>query len=234
MSSKVTTETFFYIGFDRLSLCVFEGINKKIFEKEILINNYKEKESSDDLIINFLGENIIKIEKKIDKFVNEINLIIFDPNFLLIQASIKKSRTGDKINKRDLDYMLFDLKQQIKENNIDKTITYMKINNFLLDKKKYLSLEDNFECTELCLQIDFVCLSNKVIDNFSKIIKKYQISIDKIFSAKYLKDYSAITGENELQTAVRLKYEKDENEVHLIKKTVENLGFFERFFKFFN
>ena len=74
----------------------------------------------------------------------------------------------------------------------------------------------------------------EVIDNFSKIIKKYQISIDKIFSAKYLKDYSAITGENELQTAVRLKYEKDENEVHLIKKTVENLGFFERFFKFFN
>ena len=129
--------------------------------------------------------------------------------------------------------MLFDLKQQIKENNIDKTITYMKINNFLLDKKKYLSFEDNFDFTELCLQIDFVCLSNKVIDNFSKIIKKYQISIDKIFSAKYLKDYSAITGENELQTAVRLKYEKDENEVHLIKKTVENLGFFERFFKFF-
>ena len=26
MSSKVTTETFFYIGFDRLSLCVFELI----------------------------------------------------------------------------------------------------------------------------------------------------------------------------------------------------------------
>ena len=31
--------------------------------------------------------------------------------------------------------MLFDLKQQIKENNIDKTITHMRINNFLIDKK---------------------------------------------------------------------------------------------------
>ena len=42
MSSKNFLETFFYIGPNRLSLYVFEGINKKIFEKKILINDYKE------------------------------------------------------------------------------------------------------------------------------------------------------------------------------------------------
>ena len=37
-----------------------------------------------------------------------------------------------------------------------------------------------------------------------------------------------------LLIAARLKYDRDENEVHLIKKNTENTGFFERFFKFFN
>ena len=90
-------ETFFYISLDKLSLCVFEDIDKKIFEKEILI-----KKNSDDLLNEFLGENIVKAEKKFGKFINEINLIVFDPNFVSIQASIKKNGKGDKIDKTDL------------------------------------------------------------------------------------------------------------------------------------
>ena len=65
--------------------------------------------------------------------------------------------------------MLFDLKQQIKENNPDKSITYIKINNFLIDKKIFSTLDDDFECDELCLQIDFICLNNKIIE---RILKK--------------------------------------------------------------
>lgn len=234
MSSKNFLETFFYIGPNRLSLYVFEGINKKIFEKKILINDYKEIISLNDFIDKFFDENIIKVEKNIGKFINEVNLIISDPNFILIQASIKKDGKGDKIKKIDISRMLFDLKQQIKENNTDKSITYMRINNFLLDGEKQIILEENFECNELCLQIDFICLSNKVINNFSNKIKKYQIRIDKIFSAEYLNDYCTDFGDDECQIAAYLKYENDENEVHLIKKTQENPGFFERFFRFFN
>ena len=45
---------------------------------------------------------------------------------------------------------------------------------------------------------------------------------------------SSLKGETIYQTAIRLKYIRDENEVHLIKKTVVNQGFFEKFFRFFN
>ena len=83
------------------------------------------------------------------------------------------------------------------------------------------------------MQINFVCLSNLIIKKFSKKIKKYQISINKIYSEEYLKEYSH-SNENIYQTAMRLKYIRDENEVHLIKKTVVNQGFFEKFFRFFN
>ena len=227
-------ETFFYISLDKLSLCVFEDIDKKIFEKEILIKKNSDSKNSDDLLNEFLGENIIKVEKKFGKFINEINLIVFDPNFVSIRASIKKNGKGDKIDKTDLNRMLFELKQEIKENNTDKTITYMRIDNFILDKKKYSTLQDDFVCNELCLQVDFIFLSKKVIDDLSKKIKKYQISIGKIFSGEYLNKFCIENGEDECQAAAKLKYGNDENEVHLIKKTTINNGFFERFFRFFN
>ena len=63
MSSKTSIETFFYIGLDKLSLYVFEGFNKNIFTKELSINPKEENQSIDILIDNFLGENIIQVEK---------------------------------------------------------------------------------------------------------------------------------------------------------------------------
>jgi len=234
MNSNTPIETFFYIGSSRLRFCIFENVDKKIFEKEIFIDDLEISKNLGQCLENFLEENIFTIEKKIGKFINEINLIIPDNNFLLIQASIKKNETGKKINKEDVNRLLFDLKQQIKENNLDKTITHMRINNFIIDKKKYLTLDDNFGCNELCLQVDFVCLLNKIKDIYSKKIRKYQININEIYSDGYLKKYNSSYSENECQVAANLKYENDENEVYLVEKISEKKGFFERFFKFFN
>ena len=191
-------------------------------------------ENLDNFYEKFFGDNILKVEKKINNFINEVSLVIHDSNFLQIQASIKKDGKGDKINKHELNRMLFDLKQQIKENNQDKSITYIKINNFRIDNKIFSDLDDGFECDELCLQIDFICLSNKIIEEYSKKLEKYQIRIDRVFSAEYLNKNYKNEGESECQIAARLKYGDDENEVRIIEKTSKKQGFFERFFWFFN
>ena len=234
MKAKSFFNSFFFIGLNKLSICVFDGIKNKIFESEILITEKIKNENLNNFQEKFFGDNILKVEKKINNFINEINLVIHDSNFLQIQASIKKDGKGEKINKHELNRMLFDLKQQIKENNPDKSITYIKINNFLIDKKISSNLDDDFECDELCLEIDFICLSNKIIEKYSKKIEKYQIRVDRIFSAEYLNKHYKNEGESECQIAARLKYENDENEVHIIKKTSKNPRFFERFFRFFN
>ena len=234
MKAKYLFNAFYFIGLNNLSLSVFDGIENEIFKSEILITEKDRNENLDNFHEKFFGDNILKVEKKINNFINEINLVIHDSNFLQIQASIKKDGKGDKINKFELNRMLFDLKQQIKENNPTKSITYIKINNFLIDKKIFSTLDDDFECDELCLQIDFICLSNKIIDEYSKKFEKYQISVDRIFSAEYLNKNYKNEGESECQIAARLKYENDENEVHIIKKTPKKQAFFERFFRFFN
>ena len=43
MNSDLYLKTFFSIGVDNLSLCVFDGIKNKIFEKKTLINKNIEK-----------------------------------------------------------------------------------------------------------------------------------------------------------------------------------------------
>ena len=234
MKAKYFFNAFFFIGLNKLSLSVFDGIDNEIFKSEILITEKIRNENLDNFHEKFLGDNILKVEKKINNFINEINLVIHDSNFLQIQASIKKDGKGDKINKNELNRMLFNLKQQIKESNQDKSITYIKINNFRIDKKIFLTLDDDFECDELCLQIDFICLSNKIIEEYSKKFEKYQIRIDRIFSAEYLNKNYKNEGESECEIAARLKYGNDENEVHIIEKKLKKQGFFERFFWFFN
>ena len=67
MNSDLYLKTFFSIGVDNLSLCVFDGIKNKIFEKKTLINKNIEKKKLDELYEEFLGANILKVEKK---FIN--------------------------------------------------------------------------------------------------------------------------------------------------------------------
>ena len=224
MKAKSFFNSFLFIGLNKLSICVFDGIKNKIFESEILITEKIKDENLNNFQERFFGDNILKVEKKINNFINEIDLVIYDSNFLQIQVSIKKDGKGDKINKYDLNRMLFDLKQQIKENNPDKSITYIKISNFLIDKKIFSTLDDNFECDELCLQIDFICLNNKIIEEYSKKIEKYQIRIGKIFSAEYLNKNYKNKGKSECQIAARLKYDNDETKFHN-KKTSKNRVF---------
>ena len=206
MKAKYFFDAFFFIGLNKLSLCVFDGIENEIFKSEILITEKIRNENLDNFYEKFFGDNILKVEKKINNFINEVSLVIHDSNFLQIQASIKKDGKGDKINKHELNRMLFDLKQQIKENNQDKSITYIKINNFRIDNKIFSDLDDGFECDELCLQIDFICLSNKIIEEYSKKLEKYQIRIDRVFSAEYLNKNYKNEGESSFFTTVSFRY----------------------------
>ena len=90
MKAKLIFNPFFFIGSNKLSLSVFDDIGNKIFEEETLITENTKNENKNNFHEKFFGENILKLEKKINRFINEIDLIIYDLNFLLIQASIKK------------------------------------------------------------------------------------------------------------------------------------------------
>ena len=71
----------------------------------------------------------------------------------------------------------------------------------------------------------------KIIEN---ILKKYQISIDRILSADYVNNFFAQHEHNLFLSSKKLIDGCNENEIQFVTKTEENKGFFEKFFNLFS
>ena len=69
---------------------------------------------------------------------------------------------------------------------------------------------------------------------YKKIFEKFQISIKKIMSGKYIFDFFDSNELNECEMGRKISLGFNPNEVFLIEKIVEKKGFFERFFYLFS
>ena len=65
----------------------------------------------------------------------------------------------------------------------------MIIDNYLVDNKDYTSFPNDLKCEAFSMNIRFICLSFEFINKLEKILKNYQISIDRILSADYVKSF---------------------------------------------
>jgi len=69
---------------------------------------------------------------------------------------------------------------------------------------------------------------------YKKIFEKFQISIKKIMCGKYIFDIFRSNDFNECEMGLKISLGFNSNEIFLVKKNIENKGFFERFFHFFS
>ena len=66
------------------------------------------------------------------------------------------------------------------------------------------------------------------------ILKKYQISLSNILSAKYINEFLKNEKIDFFIMAKKIMEGYNPNEVLMVNKTNKNKGFFEKFFNFFN
>ena len=187
-----------------------------------------------DYLDNFLKKNIFISEKLINNFIKEINIIVESHKFLDVSLSVKKKSHNDLIFKDDLVYLLNDAKEQCKKTFHGYKIIHMIIENYQIDNKNYVSLPENLKCSSFSLDIKFICLYEILIEEIKKVLRKYQINIDQIISAKYAnnlflkKEYSIYERSQKIIEGSNL------NEILFINKSTKNRGFFEKFFNLFN
>ena len=233
MIDKKNFETYILISEKKLSILVKDNVNgTKLFENEFIYNESKDEKK---LLYfdRFLEENIFKIEKILNSFVNSVILIINERFNLKIATSFKKKNYGNILNNEELNNFLKDAKNQIKENYKNCLIAHMIIIQYLINDQKFNYLPTNIKCEYVCLDIDFICFSKDYIKNLENILNKYHIQINKFLCANYIENYFKNENIDIFSMSEKIIEGYNENEIFLVPKLQKNKGFFERFFNFF-
>tara|TARA_B100000963_G_scaffold213590_1_gene186213 strand:- start:2241 stop:2939 length:699 start_codon:yes stop_codon:yes gene_type:complete len=196
-----------------------------VFEETNLINYSNLK--------HFLDENIYKIEKLVGKFIDNIFLLIENEKILNIKIGVKHKNYNTLIQKEYLQSSITNAKDLFNENYPKEQIIHIIINKYLIDRKSYSYIKENFEYNQLNLVIQFICISKDITKNLNKVLQNYQINITKYLDGNYIKNF--FEEESEIsKMAFKILNGCNENEVMIVPKNTKKLGFFEKFFQLFS
>ena len=208
--------------------------NDKILINEELYFNDKDFLFNPNKINKFLDDNIFKIEKQFDLYIENINLIIDHKNFITINLSSIKNFEF-LTNRADISLNdLSNIKDSVLKNNTNYELIHMIINRFIINKKDYVTELNENDQKNIFLEIGMICLKKNTINSYRQILSKYQISIKNIFCFDYVNSFKTIEMNNISVIAYKLMNGLNSNEITFSKKPPKRIGFFEKFFKLFS
>jgi len=228
MNNKFENRYFLIIKKNKLLFTAYNFTKGNIFTKEIFIGDHSINNIY-YLLESYLEKNIFKIEKDLKSFVEKIYIVFESDSFFEVQLSIKYNFNNNKIKDS-----LVDIRNQFYKYSPGYKIIHMIINKYIINGATYKFLPEDFHNQNLVIEINFICLEDKIVSKMKKIFSKYQISISKILSYEYLKKLNNYNGENIVKVANENINQLNDNEVFIVKKIEKNQGFFEKFFNFFS
>ncbi len=234
MTEELSFEAYLSISQKKFGIYLLDKKNlKNIFKEEVYLEN---DSSLIDyyLLNNFLEKNIFKIEKLIGNFLRGIVVIIENDQTLNLSVGIKKKNYGEKINKNYLERSLAELKHLFKENYQNNKIIHFIVKRYLIDGVNYTKFDKEIDGEDMCVEVNFISISNTLIKEISNVLKKYQINIDHLFEKEYIK---TIFEDEHLDLSIiafKIQNGYNRNEVTLVPKSLKKIGFFEKFFQLFS
>ena len=234
MENNSNFDAFLYLSSKKIILSINQIQNfKSIYKNEILLNGISDE--IDHLKLdNFLNNNIFKVEKILDDFIKNINVLIETKDLFTVNISVKKNNHNKIIDIDSIIYLLNDAKNLCDKTIQGKKIIHILIDSYLVDNKKYYDLPDNLSCENFSLDLSFICLSNNLIKKIEEVLKRYQISINQLLSADYVNKFIENEDVELFDIARRIINGYNKNEVKLVRKKTKNRAFFEKFFDFFS
>ena len=233
MKSSSVNKIFIFVSSNKFIIISLGEANKINYKKETIFKSQNTKFDL-DLFSEFLNENIFKIEKELGEFIKIIYLIIENEEIFSVDFSIKNKINDTSLNAKIINNLLIEAKNYCEETLKKLEVIHMKIDQFNIDNEQYNFLPDKDTCKSLSLDLSFICIPNNVLNNFEKVLNKFQISIYRTISYQYLHSFLNIDSNNLELVVQKILTGFNENEVILMKKKPKNPGFFEKFFNFFN
>ena len=233
MENNLGLIVFLFISKEKFIISVFSEINQNIYREELIRDQNTNKTNLNDLDY-FLNEHVFKIEKKIKNFIKKTSIILETDDFFPIEISLKKNNHKNLIDLQSLGHLLNNGKDYCKKTIGHRKIIHMVIENYQIDNNFYSSLPTDIKANNFSIDVKIICISNSILKNFEKILKKYQISLGKVVNANYISKFIKNNEEDIFSMAQKIINGHNPNEVKLVEKTNKIKGFYERFFNFFS
>ena len=187
------------LGKSAIRLCVFDEKNK------IISSSIEEIEylSNPDNPKNLIKKIIRKSEKQISSHINKITLLIDDPDYFILDLSIKKKI--DQIQQPDeIQQTAFtDCSQIISQSYKNTKIINFFINKIFIDGTEVIKLPKNLKDKEnIIFQFKVLCLPNKNLIGIKQELKENNIDIKNILCSSLVRsNYYLNLFKNEKVTA---------------------------------
>ena len=233
MDDNLDLETYLFIGSKKLIIFVNTNLDNKIYKEELILQKEHEDINFNQLD-EFLHQNIYKIEKESKNFIKNVSIILDSNIFLPIEMSIKRNNYEENIDINNLKHILYEAKEDCQKTLQGNKISHMLIDCYKFDGNSYSYLPKDIKCKSYSVDIKFICISNNLYRSLEDILKKYQIFLNQVISAKYIENFLRDPNESIFSMARKIINGYNPNEVNLIKKSLKNKGFFEKFFNFFH
>ena len=130
-------------------------------------------------------------EKKIDKHIKNINLMIDTPDMFSIDISIKKNSDGKKYSKNDINSLLNESKILIQKNYINKKIVHMIVKKFIFDDREYFEIpNEEIKYNSLIIELKFICFADQIWKDLQDSFSKNYLNIDNLYCSSYVRSSS--------------------------------------------
>jgi len=234
--SKKNFDIYLDLSSEKLSIAAFEKFSShSIFFKEYDCEaNLNKNKLNFENVKKTIEKNIFEIEKKTGEFLEDIYLMVETPESISINLSLIKNNEGKKIEKKNVQYLIQDAKQQILRNYHSEKIIHIIITNYLIDNTSYNYLPLNLNCNRFSIDIKFICFPKNLIKELEELFNSHQIFINKIICSHYAKSFTQDNSYmNVCESGLKLIKGINRQEVVIVPKKLEKKGFFERLFHFF-
>ena len=234
MTEETEINTYLTISKNKFGIYLLDKKKMNTLYKEEL--NFDDKVSDLEIknLTNFLDQNIFKVEKLLGKFVNNIFIVIDDDKILNVNMSLKRKNYDQGRNLKTLESLLIEAKDLLKKNNKDHKIMHMVIKKYIINGESYLNFVNDLETDSICIEVNFICIPIELSSEINLILDKYHIQINRFLNTSYINNLF-------LKKEIEIEYKiskvlsgYNENEVNLVLKNPNKMGFFEKFFQLFS
>ena len=159
------------------------------FEKKCNLSLKKENLNIDNLNDN-LEFLILDMEKKINEYIENANILIDSVDSLNLTMSISKKGDNKKLTNNDAKILVQSAKQDIVRHNRDIEILHVIITNFKIDGEDFSTLPIEKKYKLLSIDILFICFPKNILNKINHIFKKNNILIQNFISSSYAKTFN--------------------------------------------